>query len=40
MIEYLGIKKFKVNGRSNNNQGRIFIVDADIAEETFVLINF
>ena len=39
MIGYLGSKKIKVNRVKNDNQGRILIVDADIDEETFVLIN-
>ena len=30
--------KIKVNKIKNDNQGRILIVDADIDEETFVLI--
>ena len=37
MIGYLGSNK--VNRIKNDNQGRILIVDADINEETFVLIN-
>ena len=39
MIEYLGRNKIKVNGIKNDNKGRILIVDADIDEETFVLMN-
>ena len=39
MIRYLGSNKIKVNRIKNDNQGRILIVDADIDEETFVLIN-
>ena len=39
MIGYLGSNKIKVNSIKNDNQGRILIVDADIDEETFVLIN-
>ena len=39
MIGYLGSNKIKVNRIKNDNQGRILIVDADIDEETFVLIN-
>ena len=39
MIGYLGSNKIKVNKIKNNNQGRILIVDTDIDEETFVLIN-
>ena len=39
MIGYLGSSKIKVNRIKNDNQGRILIVDADIDEETFVLIN-
>ena len=40
MIRYLGSNKIKVNRIKNDNQGRILIVDDDIDEETFVLINF
>ena len=39
MIGYLGSNKIKVNKIKNDNQDRIIIVDADIDEETFVLIN-
>ena len=39
MIGYLGSNKSKVNRTKNDNQGRIFIVDADVDEETFVLIK-
>ena len=39
MIGYLGSNKIKVNKIKNDNQGRVLIVDADIDEETFVLIN-
>ena len=39
MIGYLGSNKIEVNRTKNDNQGRIFIVDADIVGETFVLIN-
>ena len=39
MIGYLGSNKIKVNRIKNDNQSRIHIVDADIDEETFVLIN-
>ena len=39
MIGYLGSKKIKVNIIKNVNQGRILIMDADIDEETFVLIS-
>ena len=39
MIGYLGSKKIKVNRIKNDNQGRILTVDADIDEDTFVLIN-
>ena len=39
MIGYLGSNKIKVNRIKNDNQGRILTVDADIDEETFVLIN-
>ena len=40
MIGYLGSKKIKVNRIKNDNEGRILILDADIEEETFVLISF
>ena len=39
MIGYLGSNKIKINRIKNDNQGRILTVDADIDEETFVLIN-
>ena len=39
MIRYLGGNKIKVNKIKNDNQSRILIVDADIDEQTFVLIN-
>ena len=39
MIGYLGSNKIKFNKIKNDNQDRIVIVDADIDEETFVLIN-
>ena len=39
MIGHLGSNKIKVNRIKNDNQGRILIVDTDIDEETFVLIN-
>ena len=39
MIGYLGSKKIKVNIIKNVDQGRILIMDADIDEETFVLIS-
>ena len=39
MIRYLGSNKIKVNRIKNDNQGRILIVDADIDDETLVLIN-
>ena len=39
MIGYLGSNKIKVDRIKNDNQGRILIVDADVDEETFVLIN-
>ena len=39
MTGYLGSNKIEVNKIKNDNQGRILIVDADIDEETFVLIN-
>ena len=39
MIVYSGSSKIKVNRIKNDNQGRILIVDADIDEETFALIN-
>ena len=40
IIGYLGSKKIKVNRIKSDNQCRILIVDADIDEDTFVLINF
>ena len=39
MTRYLGSKKIKVNRIRNDNHGRILIMDADIDEETFILIN-
>ena len=39
MIRYLGSKKIKVNRIKNDNQGRFLIVDVDIDDKTFVLIN-
>ena len=39
MTGYLGSKKIKVNRTKKDNQGRILIVNADIDEGTFVLIN-
>ena len=39
MTGYLGSNKIKVNTIKNDNQGRVVIVDADIDEETFVVIN-
>ena len=39
MTGYLGSNKIEVNKIKNDNQGRILIADADIDEETFVLIN-
>ena len=39
MIGYLGSNKIEINRIKNDNKGRILIVDADIAEETFVLIK-
>ena len=39
MIGYLGSNKIKVNRTKNEDQGRILIVEADIDEETFVVIN-
>ena len=39
MIGYFGSNEVKFNRTKNDNQGRILIVDADIDEETFVLIN-
>ena len=39
MIGYFGSKKIKVKRIKNDNQVRILMVDADINEETFVLIN-
>ena len=39
IIGYLGNRKIKANRIKNDNQGIILIVDADIDEDTFVLIN-
>ena len=39
MIGYLGSNKIRVNRTKNDNQSRILIVDADVDEETFVLIK-
>ena len=39
MTGYLASNKIKVNRIKNDNQGRILIVNADIDEEAFVLIN-
>ena len=39
MIGYLGSNKIKVNRTKNDHQSRILIVDADIDEEIFGLIN-
>ena len=39
MIGYLGSNKIEVHRIKNDNQGGILIVDDDIDEETFVLIN-
>ena len=39
MIGYLGSNKIKVNRTKNDNQGRTLIVDANVDEETFVLIK-
>ena len=39
MIGCLSSNRIKVNRIKNDNQGRILIVDADIDEETFALIN-
>ena len=39
MIGCLGSNKIKVNRIKNDHEGRTLIVDADIDEETFVLIN-
>ena len=39
MIGYLGSNKVKVNRIKKDNQHRILIVEADIDEETFFLIN-
>ena len=39
MIRYLGSKKIKVNRIKNDNQVRFLIVDVDIDDKTFVLIN-
>ena len=40
MIPYLPNKKIKINRIKNDNQGRSLLVNADIDEETFVLIDF
>ena len=40
MIAYLPNKNIKINRIKNDNQGRILLVNADIDEETFVLIDF
>ena len=39
MIGYLRSNKVKVNRIRNDNQGRILLIDAEIDEDTFVLIN-
>ena len=39
MIGYLGSNKIKVNRTKNDHQSRILILDADIDEEIFGLIN-
>ena len=39
IIECLSSKKIKIHRMKNDNQGRSLIVDADIDEEIFVLIN-
>ena len=39
-VIYLRINKIKVNAIKNDNQGRVVREDADIDEETFVVVNF
>ena len=39
IIGYLGSNKIKVNRIKNDKQSRILIVDADIDDEIFLLIN-
>ena len=40
MIGYLGSKKFQLNKINKDDHGRILIVDANIDDQNFVLINF
>ena len=40
MIGYLGSKKFQLNKINKDDHGRILIVDANIDDQKFVLINF
>ena len=40
MIGYLGSKNFFVNKMSHDSNGRILILDANIDDQKFVLINF
>ena len=40
MIGYIGSKKFTVNKISHDNGGRILILEANIDDEIFILVNF
>ena len=40
MIGYLGSKKVELNKINKDDHGRILIVDANIDDQNFVLINF
>ena len=40
MIGYLGSKMFTVNKMSHDSNGRILIIEANIDDEIFILINF
>ena len=40
MIGYLGSKKVQLNKINKDDHGRILIVDANIDDQNFVLINF
>ena len=40
MIGYLGSKKFQLSKINKDDHGRILIVDANIDDQNFVLINF
>ena len=40
MIGYLGSKRFKLSKINKDNHGRILIVNANIDDQNFVLINF